>query len=397
MVTPAVVNSPNPVLLVANPSNRPETLYEWQHLSSAVPLLEVESTLFSTSSLDASPFVGNFSLGTDRPETDTQVIPSVIDLSYAEVSDEEREQLAQLFYEFRDRISTGSYDLGSYEDSEIVIKTTTETPPTRFRPPRIPIKFQKELDDHINKLLCAGRIVESDTPWVHNTVLVKKKDGSLRVCLDFRPLNEVTVPDHYPLPRIEDILAKIAGHRFYTTLDLASGYMQLLLSPESQEKRGAMSRILAGLEANCLAYLDDIVIFDKDFPSHLQSLRKVFYRFRLYNIKASGKKLTEIARSHINSLGHEISGSSYSPAERNIRAIREFPTPTTTKAVKGFVGPLHAIRPYDALQEQKRDRFCSALFCLIETQRFPPEITEEEKTTWLTVAEKCVIRKDGCL
>ncbi|PIO58338.1 hypothetical protein TELCIR_20229 [Teladorsagia circumcincta] len=261
MVTPAVVNSPNPVLLVANPSNRPETLYKGQHLSSAVPLLE-----------------GNFSLRADRPETETQVIPSVVDLSYAEVSDEEREQLAQLFYEFRDRISTGSYDLGSYEDSEIVIRTTTETPPTRFRPPRIPIKFQKELDDHINKLLRAGRIVESDTPWVHNTVLVKKKDGSLRVCLDFRPLNEVTVPDHYPLPRIEDILAKIAGHRFYTTLDLASGYMQLLLSPESQEKCGAMSRILAGLEANCLAYLDDIVIFDKDFPSHLQSLRKVFYR-----------------------------------------------------------------------------------------------------------------------
>ncbi|PIO59369.1 integrase core domain protein [Teladorsagia circumcincta] len=647
MVTPAVVNSPNPVLLVANPSNRPETLYKGQHLSSAVPLLEGESTLFSTSSLDTSPFVGSFSLRADRPETETQVIPSVVDLSYAEVSDEEREQLAQLFYEFRDRISTGSYDLGSYEDSEIVIKTTTETPPTRFRPPRIPIKFQKELDDHINKLLRAGRIVESDTPWVHNTVLVKKKDGSLRVCLDFRPLNEVTVPDHYPLPRIEDILAKIAGHRFYTTLDLASGYMQLLLSPESQEKCGwathrgiyqfvylpfglknagayfsrAMSRILAGLEANCLAYLDDIVIFDRDFPSHLQSLRKVFYRFRLYNIKASGKKLTEIARSHINFLGHEISGSSYSPAERNIRAIQEFPTPTTTKAVKGFVGmanffrkfianfaliasplyallkdkakfvwgpeqeeafqrlklllaskpclafpqdkefflhtdgsqhavgaalfqnssdtdrqlvavgyfskalsesqqkwspthielfaiisalrffrttiygnhttifsdhrpltfllkhnkthdnltrwvvelqsydvtieylkgssnvvadalsravnprvrfeddtpetddivefpvsinkaspaiysvrptvcclgPLHAIRPYDALQEQKRDRFCSALFCLIETQRFPPEISEEDKTTWLPVAEKCVIRKNGCL
>ncbi|PIO70483.1 reverse transcriptase [Teladorsagia circumcincta] len=630
MVTPAVVNSPNPILLVANPSNRPETLYKGQHLSSAVPLLE-----------------GNFSLRADRPETETQVISSVVDLSYAEVSDEEREQLAQLFYVFRDRISTGSYDLGSYEDSEIVIKTTTEIPPTRLRPPRIPIKFQKELDDHINKLLRAGRIVESDIPWVHNTVLVKKKDGSLRVCLDFRPLNEVTVPDHYPLPRIEDILAKIAGHRFYTTLDLASGYMQLLLSPESQEKCGwathrgiyqfvylpfglknggayfsrAMSRILAGLEANCLAYLDDIVIFDKDFPSHLQSLRKVFYRFRLYNIKASGKKLTEIARSHINFLEHEISGSSYSPAERNIRAIQEFPTPTTTKAVKGFVGmanffrkfianfaliasplyallndkakfvwepeqeeafqrlklllaskpclafpqdkefflhtdgsqhavgaalfqnssdtdrqlvavgyfskalsesqqkwspthielfaiisalrffrttiygnhttifsdhrpltfllkhnkthdnltrwvvelqsydvtieylkgssnvvadalsravnprvcfeddtpetddivefpvsinkaspaiysvrptvcclgPLHAIRPYDALQEQKRDRFCSALFFLIETQRSPPAISEEEKTTWLTVAEKCVIRKNGCL
>ncbi|WKX95540.1 hypothetical protein Q1695_012197 [Nippostrongylus brasiliensis] len=108
----------------------------------------------------------------------------------------------------------------------------------KYRPTRIPTRFQKELDDHINKLLQAGRIVESDTPWVHNTVLVKKKDGSLRVCLDFRPLNDITIPDHFPLPRIEDILQKVAGNRFYTSLDLASGYMQLRLAPDAQAKCG---------------------------------------------------------------------------------------------------------------------------------------------------------------
>ncbi|KAK6762903.1 hypothetical protein RB195_023562 [Necator americanus] len=156
----------------------------------------------------------------------------------AEVSERERQQLLELFDEFSDHISCDAYDLGSYEETEIVIKTTSETPPSRFRPPRIPVKFQKELDEHINKLLRAGHIVESDTPWIHNTVLVKKKDGSLRVCLDFRPLNKITIPDHYPLLRIEDILAKIAGHKYYTTLDLASGYMQFLLSPERQEKCG---------------------------------------------------------------------------------------------------------------------------------------------------------------
>ncbi|KAK6726344.1 hypothetical protein RB195_004580 [Necator americanus] len=107
---------------------------------------------------------------------------------------------------------------------------------------RADLQFEKELDEHINELLRAGHIVESDTPWIHNTVfvkvLVKKEDGSLRVCLNFRPLNEITIHDHYPLPRIKDILAKIAGHKYYTTLDLASSYMQFLLSPESQEKCG---------------------------------------------------------------------------------------------------------------------------------------------------------------
>uniref|UniRef100_A0A7I4XW16 Peptidase A2 domain-containing protein n=1 Tax=Haemonchus contortus TaxID=6289 RepID=A0A7I4XW16_HAECO len=222
MVTPAVVNVGKPLLLVANPTPQSVTLYKGQHILSAVPLQSSGSSQSISSSPDSRLFVGNVSPRADGPESKERSGDCEIDLSQAEVSDDERRELAQLFYEFRDRISTDSYDLGSYEASEIVIKTTTQTPPINFRPPLIPVKFQKELDDHINKLLRAGRIVESDTPWVHNTVLVKKRDGSLRVCLDFRPLNSVTIPDHYPLPRIEDILAKIAGHKFYTTLDLAS-------------------------------------------------------------------------------------------------------------------------------------------------------------------------------
>ncbi|VDO20694.1 unnamed protein product [Haemonchus placei] len=105
-----------------------------------------------------------------------------------------------------------------------------------------------------------------------------------------------------------------------------------------------MARILGGLEGNCLVYLDDIIVFDKDFESHLNSLRKVFKRFRLYNIKASGKKLTEIARSKITFLGHEISCSVYCPAERNIRAIRDRPRPRTVKDIKGFIGMANFFR-----------------------------------------------------
>ncbi|XGW34658.1 hypothetical protein V3C99_018556 [Haemonchus contortus] len=167
---------------------------------------------------NSSPFVGRITPRAVHPDTEIYFEAQCIGLSQAEVSDAERQQLTDLFHEFRDSISAGSYDLGSYENSEIVIKTTTDTPPTRFRPLHIPVKLQKESDDHINKLLRAGRIVESDTPCIHNTVLVKKKDGSLRVCVDFRPLNSITIPNHYPLPRIDDILAKISGHKFYTTL-----------------------------------------------------------------------------------------------------------------------------------------------------------------------------------
>ncbi|PIO75646.1 hypothetical protein TELCIR_02294 [Teladorsagia circumcincta] len=107
-----------------------------------------------------------------------------------------------------------------------------------------------------------------------------------------------------------------------------------------------MSRILSGLDNNCLAYLDDIIVFDSDFETHIQSLRKVLERFRIFNIKVSGKKLTHIAQSKITFLGHEISGSTYSPAERNIKAIRDIQIPTSVKAVKGFLGMANFFRKF---------------------------------------------------
>ncbi|VDO20306.1 unnamed protein product [Haemonchus placei] len=138
--------------------------------------------------------------------------------------------------------------------------------------------------------------------------------------------------------------------------------MQLRLPPGSQAKCGAyfsraMARILAGLEGNCLAYLDDIVIFDKDFPSHLESLRKVFYRFRLHNIKASG--------------------NFYSPAQRNISAIQDYPKPTSTKAVKGFVGMANFFRKFIP----NFVHIAAPLYALLKDQEPPLPATRPRKVT----------------
>lgn len=295
-----------------------------------------------------------------------------IDLSGCEVTDIEKTKLQELFEEYNDCISWDDYDLGSYDDTLIDINTTTENPPAKFRNPRIPIKFQKEVEDHINKLLKAGRIVESNTPWVHPSVIVPKKNGSLRICLDLRSTNEVTIPDHFPLPRIDDLLAKVSGSKYFTSIDCASGYLQLKLSEKAQKKCGwithvgvyefvylpfglknagayfsrTMSRILSGLQENCLFYLDDICIFTQTFEEHLKAIRTVFERFRTFKIKASGRKLTEIARSSIVFLGHEISGSGYKPANRNIEAIEKMPRPTNTKQVKCFLGMANFFRKF---------------------------------------------------
>ncbi|CAJ0600561.1 unnamed protein product [Cylicocyclus nassatus] len=141
MITPAVVHSGRIQVLATNPSSEAQILYKGTLAKGpSCPVFKHNPTFH-------------------------------VDLSEAEVNEDQRRQLAELFDEFSDRISQDTYDLGSYEVTQIVIRTTSDIPPTRFRPPRIPVKFQKELDDHINKLLGSGRIVESDTPWIHNTVI----------------------------------------------------------------------------------------------------------------------------------------------------------------------------------------------------------------------------------
>uniref|UniRef100_A0A8R1DQ14 Reverse transcriptase domain-containing protein n=1 Tax=Caenorhabditis japonica TaxID=281687 RepID=A0A8R1DQ14_CAEJA len=287
---------------------------------------------------------------------------TLISLDDAICSEEQKGILLKLFSEFNDVFSKNPYDLGSAKTDPIHIYTSTEVP-VRGRPYRVPVKYQAELEKHINGLLVSERITESNTPWISPIVLVPKKNGSLRVCLDFRKLNEVTIPDNFPLPRIDSILEKVGGSKFFSSLDMANGYLQLRLDPESSYKCGfttedkvyaythlpfglrsaasyfqrAMRTVLAGMEQDVMMYIDDVLVFSKSFESHVQTLRKVLTRFREYNLKASPAKC-EFAKKSIVFLGHEISETNYSPNQANLDAIQKMPIPRDLKAVQRFVG-----------------------------------------------------------
>jgi hypothetical protein len=316
--------------LIINPTQNPVKIYEDSSLALAT---KIQDEIFVKSG--AGVFV------TTVCERDPEF---VVDLDKAGLSEENKGDLRLLLSKFDDIFSKNSHDLGVCKVTAPTIVTTSETPPKQ-RPFRAPFKLREEIRSHIDKLIKMGVMRVSDTPWVSNLVLVAKKDGSLRPCIDFRKLNSLTVPDYFPLPRIETVLEKIGGCSFYSSLDLSSGYMQIPLDKETSYKCGVitedgtyqmeampfglknasgifsrtMSKVLYGLDEAVISYIDDILIFTKSncFDVHLESLEKVFLRLREFGLKLSPKKCL-FARDEIPFLGHVIRCNDYAPAPRNI-------------------------------------------------------------------------------
>ena len=284
--------------------------------------------------------------------------------SCEELSVTERARLAALLRRFSDVFSTGDGDIGRTNLTQHRIETGT-APPIRQRPRRVPLTQREVADKEVAKMLSQGVIEPSETPWSSPIVLVKKKDGSVRVCIDYRRLNEVTVKDAHPLPRIEDNLDSLAGSQFFSTLDLASGYWQVEVAEEDRPKtafstgRGGlyqfvtmpfglcnapstferlMERILAGLQWQvAVLYLDDVIVFGRSFGEHMQRLCLVLQRLRAANLKLKPKKCRLLQRK-VEFLGHVVSPAGVATDPEKVCAVRDWPQPATVTDVRIFLG-----------------------------------------------------------
>lgn len=253
---------------------------------------------------------------------------------------------------------------------------TTKSTPIKAKQYRLSPQAKQEVRNQVKQMLKEGIIEESESPWCSPVVLVAKKtsDGSLkfRFCIDFTKLNEITVKDSYPLPRIDETLEALAGSNWFTTLDADSGYWQVELSEDDREKTAfacddglyhfkvmpfglcngpatfqrLMNKVLRGMTwSRCMVYIDDIIIFSTTFNQHLARLEMVLERLKKANIKLNPSKCHFLQDSIIY-LGHRVSGKGIQPDEAKIKCVREMKPPKTAKELKRFLGVVSYYRKF---------------------------------------------------
>ena len=295
------------------------------------------------------------------PGVPAEHVSDLFELSHLPPSDHAR--VTSLLNAFPDVVSAGMSDLGRTDVITHSIATTSDQP-IKQAPRRVPLHQQAELRTHISELLNAGIIAPSDSPWAAPIVTVRKPDNSLRLCVDYRKLNDITVKDAFPLPRVDDALDAMAGACCFTTLDLASGYWQVELDCAAQAKSafvtpfglyewkcmpfglcnapGTFQRLMTHvlgdlLRKCCMVYLDDIVVFSSSVSQHVQHLQEVFVRLREAGLTLKPRKCNLLQRS-VKYLGHVLSADGVSPDDSKFAAVRDWPVPSSVPDVRRFVG-----------------------------------------------------------
>ena len=242
---------------------------------------------------------------------------------------------------------------------------TGDAAPVKQPPRRVALALRAEAEAEVNRMLDIGVIRPSVSPWAAPVVLIRKKDQSVRYCIDYRRVNSLTVKDSYPLPRIDDSLEALQGAHFFSTIDLFCGYWQVAMDPQDAKKTAfctsngglyeftvmsmglvsapatferLMERLLAGLHwKTCLVYLDDVIVFSTTFEDHVSRLDDVLACIGQAGLKISPKKCS-LFQEKVNLLGHVVSKQGISTDPTKVAAVRNWKTPSNVREVRSFLG-----------------------------------------------------------
>lgn len=248
---------------------------------------------------------------------------------------------------------------------------TGDNPPTTSRPYPQSIDKQNATFEILQEMLKNKQIRESNSQYSAPILLIKKRDGSFRFIVDYRKLNQITKQDNYPLPNLEQAIQMVGGHRYYSKLDLRSGYFQIPIREADKHKTAFITvhglyefnvlaqglknspptfqRIMANLLLPCkkfaLVYLDDILIYSSSFQQHLEHLNQVLAILNRHKFQLSPHKC-ELVKTSIDYLGHTINAQGIKPLQDRIEKILAIPQPTSLNAANAFIGAIGWYRKF---------------------------------------------------
>jgi len=279
------------------------------------------------------------------------------------LSNSELHEVAKLLIEYQNCFVGPDGRLGKTHLATHSIDTG-DSRPIKQHPRRVPLSLQEEMDKEIDKMLEQGIISESESAWSSPVVLVKKASGGIRFCVDYRKLNSLTKVDAYPLPRIDETLDVLGGNRYFSSMDMASGFWQVPMDAESRDKsafttrRGLYSynfmsfglvnapatfervtdRLLRGIQyKRAICYIDDILTWGKTFKEMLENLREVLSRVLASGLKLKPSKC-EFFKDELVYLGHKISMAGVTCDPGKVSAVKDWPVPTNLREVRSIVG-----------------------------------------------------------
>lgn len=285
---------------------------------------------------------------------------------------DEAQKVKEVLWKYKDAFALDSHQLGKCNIEEHVIEIDDPQPfKEKYR--RIPPAMYESVKLEIQKMLENKVIRPSYSPFSSPITVVTKKDGTPRVCVDFRRLNSRTKKDAKSIPRIDETLDSLSGSRYFTSLDLMSGYWQTAMDEGSKEltaftagplgfyefnrmpfglcNAGAtfqrmMERVLQPLiNIDCLVYIDDIVVYSKDIDLHLIKLSRVLSKLIEHGLRLKPKKCAFMKRE-ITFLGHSVSSEGISKDPSKVEAIRDWARPTSVAELRRFLGLTGYMRRY---------------------------------------------------
>jgi len=354
-------SSKEAVVWVVNPTLNPVKLRNGTHL---VELHEVEEMC------DTPEAPGNVASIADTPVA--AVPTSALEkISLKHLSDHRKSQVCKVLAQYPRLFSGDKFAIGEVPDIVHEIPTQ-EKHPLCQRQWRLPEAAKRHIREECEQMLKAGVIEPSSSPWLSPVVLVKKKDGTLRFCVDYRNLNSVTIADSYPLPRMDELLDELGGTSVFTLLDSRSAYWSIPVKPEDRPKTAfsdghrlyqfrrmpfglctapstfqrTVNLVLSPvLGKHTIAYLDDIVVHSATFEEHIKHLNETLLLLDKAGFKLNLEKC-DFAVSNFRFLGYRVTPQGFLPDPEKVKSIEEMLPPKNQKGVRRFLGAAGFFRKF---------------------------------------------------